>query len=114
MVVPLGLGAIVAIILGILTALGIISFSWSVVERNNTIQQGEKTEQDAAAALRDIVNNKDLPEEIRNKAAQALIDLAGEAPIHEDPSPDDGGLFGKADVSTLVIGAALLLALSRK
>jgi len=79
----LSIGAILAIIFGILAAVGIISFSWKLIEEQNTIQQAEQTEQDALNHLRSIVDNPELPIEIREDAAAKLIELA--TPVITEP-----------------------------
>jgi len=111
----ISLAAIIAIILGVLALVGIISFSWSVIERENTVQAGELTEQNAGNALNDILKNPDISQEIKDEAAMALIRLSEEAGSHEQPSQgDDGGFFSGTNTGTLILGAALLLALSKK
>jgi len=108
----ISVAAIIGIILGVLAALGIVSFSWRMIEGERTIQAAEQTEQRALGDLSAIVNNTDLPLDIREDAALKLIELSGPAVLDPPAIPDigGGGFFGGLD--PLALGAIAIAAVA--
>jgi len=119
MAVVIALTLIVRIVLGFLATIGIGGFLWKLVEGEQTTQAAEQTEQDAIGSLNEVINNVDLPQDIRDEAARKLIEITGPA-VLEPPVVDDGGpgffqgLTSTANTVTLAVVAFGALALLGK
>lgn len=102
----LSLAAILVIIIGVLALFGLISFSWSVIEKEQTIQEAEETEQTLLEALYKIAGDHTLPLDVRIEAANKILELEAVVtqPPQLPPKTNGGTLFG--------LGTGALLALA--
>lgn len=69
------LGTALVLVIGVLALFGLISFSWSVIEREQTIQEAEETEQTLLEALYKIAGDYTLPLDVRMDAANKILEL---------------------------------------
>ena len=113
----LSLAAILVIVVGVLALFGLISFSWSVIERDNTIQEAEETEQTLLEALYKIAGDYTLPLDIRMEAANKILELEAVVTLPPKLPPSGGsgagGCLGGIGSGALIAFAAVYL-LSRK
>lgn len=107
-------GAIVAL----LAMFGIFySIHWIVKDYfNNQIEnKGIKTQEDAASDLKEIINNTEIPADVKEIAAKALIEIEkqrGTTPLPTSPNTDSGGnsFIGGLSIGSIA-GIVLVIAL---
>lgn len=112
----------ILVIIGIIAlVVGIFAVRYLVREvgTQRFIKEAELTEQQVLDALKDVVNDPNVPQDIRDQAAQKIIDITD--PILDPPqipappsNGNGGGFFDGLDIKTIGLIAIAIMALTRK